>query len=97
MAAWAFFPVSNPGIPMLIKPLPAITVERTRNSRRVIGCCLVSAGSVVICLAMIAALLHQIGGTMHGADDTRIRCAAAQVAVHVRDDFLAGRVGVNRE
>src|SRR5258708_381338 len=99
IAASAFLPPSSPGMPMLKKPLPAIRVERTRNSRRVIACCLVSAvvGSVVIFSAMIATLLHQIGGAMHGADDARICGAAAQVAVHVRHDFFAGGVGIDGE
>src|SRR6185295_1013942 len=81
---------------MLKKPLPAITVERTRNSRRVITGLSVSAvtGLVVMGLTMIDPFLHQVGSPVHRPDNARVRRTAAQIAIHVRDDLLAGRVGI---
>ena len=37
------------------------------------------------------------GGALNGAHDARIGAAAADVAVHVRDDLLARRLLVRRE
>src|SRR5947209_5367520 len=96
MAASALLPASNSGNAILKKPLPAITVERTRKSRRVMDVLL--SGMLdwsIIGSAMIAALLHHVRGAMYCTDDAGIGGAAAQVAVHVRYDFLAGWIGID--
>src|SRR5688572_24672813 len=97
MAASASFPVRSPGRPMLRKPLPAMMDERTRNSRRVRP----AFGSAAVFssrfFSSMMGLLHQLRGALDGADDARVRGAAAQVAVHVRDDLFLGRGGIDRE
>src|SRR5262245_8764104 len=75
IAAWASVPASSPGRPMLRKPRPAMTEERTRNSRRVTPCLMVSD--------IARALLHDLGRAQHGADDVRVGSAAAKISVHV--------------
>src|SRR3954470_774060 len=71
IAAWAALPASNSGNAILKKPLPAITVERTRKSRRVMDALPVSdlLGCSMIGSAMIAALLHHVGSAMYRTDN----------------------------
>src|SRR5262245_49620890 len=73
---------------MLRNAPPATVAERTRNSRRVTPC---SVGLAMACL------LDDLRGALDGADDARIGGAAAQVAVHARDDLLIARRGVLRQ